>query len=742
MKTLLRSFAGGEITPELFGRFELTKYQTGLRRARNFITLPHGPAVRRPGTKYVLQAKDSTRRVRLIPFSFSADETLVLEFGHLYVRFHTNGQTVLGNPVAVTSVVGNTVNTAAPHSFPPGGQVNVGGAFFLVTPTGGSSFTTTGLRGEPAAPPPGSTTASLVFVHTTPYTESDLFDLHYAQSNDVLTLVHPNHPARTFARTGPLTWVLTDISFAPGLATPGGVGVAPTIAVSTNLSPQGYAVTALAADGVTESLPSAVVTTSNNLTLAGNYNTISWSAVGGAARYNIYKRRGGVLAYMGQTTGLSTIDDNITADSTKVPPENLYNFNNAAGEYPSAISYHEQRKWFGGTRNNPQTVYATRNGTENNLTSSLPSQADDGIRYRLAAQQQNQIRHLVPLSDLMALTASAEWRIFSDNEPSITPTSFTAKPMGYSGANNVQPIVTSGSILYVQAQGARLRELAYNETSYRSVDMSIMAPHLFNGFQVVDLAYARAPEQLCWAVRDDGKMLGLTYVPEQQVYGWHQHDTDGFFESACTVAEGAEDALYVVVRRTIDGTQVRYIERLQSRLFGAQANAQFVDACLTYDGAPTTTISGLHHLEGKTVQILADGAVHPQREVVNGQITLLHAASKVHIGLGYVSDFITLPLAMEGMQAAGQGTYKNVLRAHLRVTDTSLFKVGTTFEKLTPNRSRAVSDPYDSAPALKTGEYNVQIDGDWNTDASVCVRQDQPLPLTITALTLDVEFGD
>lgn len=742
MKTLLRSFAGGEITPELFGRFELTKYQTGLRKALNFITLPHGPAVRRPGTKYVLQAKDSTRRVRLIPFSFSADETLVLEFGHLYVRFHTNGQTVLQNPVAVSSVVGNVVTTALPHGFTPGAQVQVGGPFFLVTPTGANTFTTTGLRGEAAAPPVGATSAAQVFVHTSPYTESDLFDIHYAQSNDVLTLVHPLHPARTFARLSPLSWVMTDISFAPGLASPGGVGVTPTIAVSSNLSPQAYAVTALAADGVTESLPSTVVGTSNNLTLAGNYNTISWSAVGGAARYNIYKRRGGVLAYMGQTAGLSTIDDNITADSTKVPPENLYNFNNAPGEYPSAISYHEQRKWFAGTRNNPQTVYATRNGTENNLTSSVPSQADDGIRYRLAAQQQNQIRHLVPLSDLMALTASAEWRIFSDNEPAITPTSFTAKPMGYSGANNVQPVVTSGSILYVQAQGARLRELAYNESSYRSVDMSIMAPHLFNGYQVNDLTYARAPEQLCWLIRSDGTMLGLTYVPEQQVYGWHQHNTDGQFESVCTVAEGAEDVLYVVVKRTVGAVTVRYIERLQSRLFNTQADAQFVDASLTYDGAPATVFSGLNHLEGKTVQVLADGAVEPPRAVVNGRITLSQPASVVHIGLPYVSDFTTLPLAMEGMQAAGQGTYKNIVRAHLRVTDTSLFKVGTSFQKLTPNRSRAVSDPYDSSPSLKTAEFNVQVDGDWNTDASVCVRQDQPLPLTITALTLEVEFGD
>jgi hypothetical protein len=498
----------------------------------------------------------------------------------------------------------------------------------------------------------------------------------------------------------------------------------------------------VAADGVTETLASLVVTVSNNLTLAGNFNTISWSALVGATRYNVYKRLGGSYAYMGQTTTLSSIDNNVTPDGTKVPPDNLITLNTGAGEYPSAVTYHEQRKWFAGTRNNPQTVYATRNGTEANLTSSVPSQADDGLRYRLAAQQQNQVRHLVPLSDLMALTASAEWRIFADSEPAITPTSFTAKPMGYSGANDVQPMVTSGSILYVQAQGARVRELAFNENSYRSIDLSIMSPHLFNGFEILDMAYARAPEQLCWAVRNDGVMLGLTYVPEQQVYGWHQHTTDGSFESVCTVAEGSEDAPYVVVKRTIGEDVVRYVERLQSRLFNGQDMAYFVDAGLTYSGSPATLFSGLRHLEGKSVQILADGAVEPAQVVTAGSIALANPASTVHVGLPYLSDFTTLPAVLVNADAAGQGSYKNVVAVHVRVTGTSLFKAGTTFEKLVPNRSRAVSDPYNSAPSLKTGEFRVQIDGDWNTDASVCIRQDQPLPLTITALVLEVEQGD
>lgn len=742
-RTFFRSFAGGEITPELFGRIELSKFQTGLRTARNVIVLPHGPAARRPGTKYVLQAKDSTRAVRLIPFAFSADQTVAIEFGHLYVRFHTQGGTLLEANKAVVSIVGSTVTVTA-HGYSTGDWVFMGGRYHIITSTGADTFTTTDLRGTASVAT--GTTAARVYTLTTPYADTDLFDIHFAQNSDVLTLVHPSYAARELRRLGATNWTLTTVSFAPTLAAPGGLAVTPTIAVNSNLSPQRYTVTAVAGDGVTESLPAASVGTSNNLTLAGNFNTISWSSVVGATRYNVYKQRGGSFGFIGQTTGLSIVDDNVLADTLKTPPESIITLNTGANDYPSTVTYHEQRRFFGGTNARPQTIIATRNGTESNVTSSVPSQADDGIEFRVAAQQQNRIRHLVPLSDLMCLTPGAEWRIYADNEPAITPTSLTVKPLGYSGCNNVQPVVTSGSILYVQAQGSRVRELAYGGDAgggsmYRSIDMSIMAPHLFNGFGISDLAYSRAPEQVCWAIRSDGTMLGLTYVPEQQVFGWHKHDTDGTFESVCVVAENNEDAAYVVVKRRINGVDYRYIERLNSRLFTAQEDAYFVDAGLTYDGAPATTFSGLWHLEGKTVQILADGAVEPERTVTNGQVTLTNAASVVHIGLKYTTDIQSLPLAFEGAVAAGQGMLRNVNAAHLRLTQTSLFRVGPTFDDLTPSRSRTVSDPYDSPPSLKTLEERVQISGSWNTDGSVCVRQDQPLPLTLLSMTLEVTTG-
>lgn len=740
MKTLLRSFASGEITPELYGRLDLVKHQTGLARCLNFRTLPHGPAERRTGFEYRVEVEDSTTAVRVIPFAFSATQTAVLEFGDQTLRFLIEGSALLEASKAVVSIAGSTV-TVTGHGWSTGDDVFIGSRFHRITVTGVNTFTTADRWG--AATTASGTTAARVYTLATSYTAADLFSLHFAQDSDVLTITHPSYPAKELRRLGAANWTLTDIDFAPSATVVTGVGVVATVAVATNLSPQNYVVTAIQSDGVTETLASATVTATNNLTLAGNYNTLSWSSLAGATRYYVYKQRGGSFGYIGQTATTSIVDDNVTADTTKTPPESVYELNTGSGDYPSAVTYHEQRRWFAGTGDDPQTVWATRNATQSNLTSSIPSQDDDGLQFRIAAQQQNAIRHLMPLADLIALTVGGEFRIYADNAPAITPTSLSIRPQGYSGASDVQPVLTSKSALYVQAQGSRVREMAYNweSSSYASIDISIMSPHLFTGKTLVDMAYTRAPVPTLWAVRSDGTLLGMTYVPEQQVYGWHQHTTAGSFESVCVVSEGLEDVLYAVVRRTVNGRSVRYIERLRTSTLVDQEDAFYVDSGLTYDGAPTTTLTGLWHLEGAAVQILADGAVVLGKTVTGGSVTLDVAASVVSVGLGYTSDLMTLPLSLEGVAAGGQGILKNVNTVHLRVTQSSLVRAGPTFDDLVEYPAREVSDPYGSPPALRTGQLDFDIPPDWNSDGALCVRQDQPLPLTVLSIALDVAPG-
>lgn len=679
IRILQRSFAGGEVSPEMFGRIDDAKYQAGLAKCRNFITKVQGPAENRPGFAFVREVKDSTKRARLIPFTFSTTQTMVIELGAGYFRFHTQGATLEASP-------------GTPYEI------------------------------------------------SNPYGEADLLDIHYVQSADVLTLVHPNYAPRELRRVGATNWTLTTISFSSPISAPG----APTITATGHTAVKYtyyYVVTAVAADGVSESAASSYGSAGGNLFETGAIVTVSWAAVSGATRYNVYKLQGGLYGYIGQTTGTSIIDDNIAPDLSKTPPTYETVFN-GAGDYPAAVSYFEQRRSFAGTTNKPQNIWMTRSGTESDMSYSLPIKDDDRISFRVAAREANTIRHIVPLSQLLLLTSSAEWRVTSVNSDAITPTSISVKPQSYVGASNVQPVIVNNTLLYSAARGGHIRELGYNwqANGFITGDLSLRAPHLFDNYEIVDMAYSKAPQPIVWMVSSVGKLLGLTYVPEQQIGAWHQHDTDGAFESCAVVAEGAEDVLYCIVRRTINGSSKRYVERMASRQFVDAEDAFFVDSGLTYSGPAVTTISGLGHLEGKTVSILADGAVRPQRVVTSGSIELDNEGSVVHVGLPITADLQTLPVAMAIDNGFGQGRYKNVNKAWLRVFRSSGIFVGPDSDKLTEAKQRT-TEPYGSPPALKSEEIQVMLTPSWADSGQVFVRQSDPLPLTVVSMTAEVAVG-
>ena len=741
-RTIARSFAGGEISPELYGRMDLDKYQTGLARCENFIVLPHGPAQNRPGFSFVNQAGDSTRKVRLIPFSFSSDQTMVLEFGHLYIRFHTKGGTVLEAAKAIDSIAGATINATA-HGYTPGNWVFIGTRFFVVdTVPNANSFTVVDLLGAPAAP--AGTTAARVYQIPSIYPEDELFDLHYVQSADVLTLTHPAHPIHELRRAGVTNWSLTRVSFASIMVPPTGLSITKVQDTgTTGTRGYRYVVTSINATGVEESEMSAEVTTTNNLGQASNSNTVTWVAAPGADRYNVYRHQGGVFGYIGQTSDLTFTDNNINPDTLRTPPEAAMPFE-TANNYPSAVSYFDQRRVFAATNNAPQTLWMTRAGSETNLTTSLPVQDSDSISFRIAARQYNRILHLIPLSDLILLTAGGEWRVFTGSGEPVTPATVIARPQSYVGANNVQPVVTSLSAIYVSAQGSRFRELIYSAEgvgSYKSEDLSVLTPHLVNGYTIHDLAFSRGPTPLTWAVRSDGALLGLTYLPEQNVRAWHQHNTtNGVFESVCCVAEDNEDVLYVVVRREIKGAMVRYIERLSTQLFASLEDAFFVDSGLTYDGPPTMTVDGLHHLEGQTVSILGDGAVFADQVVEDGRITIDQPVSKMQIGLPITSTLKTLPLPLEGTATGGPSYLKNVTKVWLRVDRSSGVFTGPSLTELTEHKQRT-DEPYGSPPRLTSGEIEVPITGTWGRDGEIYIQQRAPLPLTVQSIALEVAVG-
>jgi hypothetical protein len=818
---------------------------------------------------------------------------MVLEFGQGYIRFHTQGSTLqAGSPAAYNGATAYVV----------GDLVSSGGTnYYCIAATTGNA-------------PPNATywypLPSSAYEIPSPYQEADLFSIHYVQSGDVLTLVHPNYAPRELRRLGATTWTLTTITFVAPVAAPG----APTVTASrgdalnitgitqanpgvvTTVGNHGFAigdsvyinggtmtqligfylvntaatntfsvkaydtgvpvdttaytawasggfvqfgdksldfdnyyvVTAIAQNAVDESAASPSGNVINNLNAIGAKNTISWSAVAGALRYNVYKRQSGLYGYIGQTAATSFDDDNIAPDMGITPPIVETPFS-SANNYPRSVSYFEQRRVFAGTNNAPQTIWMTRSGTESDLSYSLPVKDSDRISIRVAARELNTINHIVPLTQLLLMTSSAEWRVSPINSDALTPTTISVRPQSYIGANDVQPEIVNNTVVYCAARGGHVRELGYSwqSSGFITGDLSIRAAHLFDDLTLVDMCYSKSPQPILWFVSSNGNLLSLTYMPEQQIGAWAQHDTLGLYESCTAVAEGNEDRVYVVVKRTINGNSVRYIERMASRQITTLEACFFVDAGLTYDGTNTTattvtvsggttwgpsdvltitsstpifafpattdvndaivltdsagnkyrlriigtssttvatsrvdvtlpvalrntattvwafardSVSGLGHLEGATVSILADGAVQPQETVSSGTVTLDRAAVLIHVGLPYESDLQTLPAVMS-IDGYGQGRYKNVNKAYLRVFKSSGIFVGPTADRLVEAKQRT-TEPYGTPPSLKSDEIDVDLKPAWRAGGQVYIRQADPLPLTVVGLTLEVVLGD
>jgi hypothetical protein len=271
-------------------------------------------------------------------------------------------------------------------------------------------------------------------------------------------------------------------------------------------------------------------------------------------------------------------------------------------------------------------------------------------------------------------------------------------------------------------------------------DVSLIAGHLLSGSNrtIVDWTYQRLPYSVVWAVRDDGVLLSLTYSRGTLTStAWARHDTDGSFESVCSVPEGNESALYAVVRRTISGTDRRYIERMATRQVLDVQLGCFLDASVWYSGAPAQDFGDLDHLEGKTVYALVDGVKQGPFTVAGGIVHLTSAGSSVFIGLPYFSDVELLDLTATS-QEIGPET-KNVHSVCWEVDRTAGLQAGEDFANLVPWRPD-VGDAFD-ATGLSNGKFVVPIGSSWNRGGRAVLRQADPLPVTVLGVTRDVELG-
>ena len=609
--TVQRSFSSGEISPALYARADLVKYATGLRTCRNFAVARHGGVFNRPGSKFIAEVKDSSKRVRLIPFIFNADQTYVLEFGNLYMRAYRDSGQVLETTNTITNATQSSpcvVTTSGAHGYLDGDEVfiqdiegmdEINNRNFIVTNKTPNTFELKTLDGlfidsTPYAAYISGGEVGRVYTIPPPYSDTEVQTIQFAQSADVMTIVHNNHAPQELARTGHASWTITAASFVPAIATPTGLGATGTAGTNNH----DYVVTAIAANTYEESLPSALATIAAAGPSATDPVALDWADTTGAVEYNIYRGLNGTYWYIGTSVDSAFSDTGYTQDFDTTPPISRNPFS-GAGNYPATVGYYQQRRLFGNTLNSPETIWTSRAGLTNNFTISSPTQADDAITFNLAGREVNSVRHIIEANKLVALTSGGEWAINGDTSGALKPTDINAKAHAYNGSSEMSPLVVNGTVVYVQSRGTIVRDLGFDvyTDGYKGTDLTIYATHLFDDNTITDWAYQKTPHSIVWAVRDDGELLGMTYIKEHEVLAWHRHDFEnGVAENVAVIPEGNQDALFVVIKRTINGATKRYIERILSRRETDIEDMVYMDSSLSYDGrndsSETMKISG------------------------------------------------------------------------------------------------------------------------------------------------------
>jgi len=564
------------------------------------------------------------------------------------------------------------------------------------------------------------------FELATPYLEAELFDIKFAQSADVLFICHPNHSARKLSRTGHTSWTLTEIDFTDGPY------LSPN-ATSTTLTPSG---------------------TTGSVNITASASTFVATDVGRLVSFN--SGRAKITGFTSATVVAATTQVDF-ADTSAKTDWKLGAFSGTTG-HPSCVSFFEQRLVFAGTLSEPQTLYFSKSGDYENMTTG--TNADDAMVYTIASNQVNRIRYLKSVRTLLVGTSGGEFTVSADGtDAAITPTNIVIKKQSSYGTANVDAQPAGNSILFLQKAKRKIRELSYNfdTDGYVAPDLTILND-IVTKSGINEMAYQQEPDSILWCVRDDGILAGLTYQRSEAVIAWHRHKLGGTFGTGSTatgygVVESVasisgqltEDDFYVIVKRTINGATKRYVEAFAPFDFDETdaTDFRFADSHLTYSGSATTTLSGLAHLEGQTVSVLADGATHADKVVSSGQISLDRSTTKAVVGLAYDSVLQTMRVEGGAAEGTSQGKTKRISKVVLRLFETVGVKVGPSLSNLetVPFRttSSQMNNPVDT---LLAGDKEIEFRDDYNTDGFIFVKQDQPLPLSVLAIYPTVVTSD
>ena len=783
------NFTAGELSPRLEGRTDVSKYFNGCKKLQNFLIHPHGGASRRPGTKYVNTVKASANFTRLIPFEFNVEQAYILEFGNQYFRIHKDGGTVVdgsSNAIEVSTVyltaqVADIKFTQSAdvmyltHPLHPVQKITrtshtawtISEVAFLRGPMQDPNTTDTTLTSNGRTGSGKTITASAsTFVSTD---VGRLIKLHdgfakvtgFTSATVVTATVQENAEGRSELMPA---YVASTIAFYEGDPSSTGLEHNDRITDTTgSFITQGFKV------GQKATITGAG-TSGNNIT-SGLIVQVSADTILFSPSVDLVNEAAGQAITL---NGDLTADDNFSLGA----------FSTTTG-HPAAVTFYEQRLVFGNTNAQPQTLFFSVGGSFEDFADGID--ADDALTYTIGSNQVNVIRYLASGRVLIVGTSGGEFAVSaSGSSVPLSPTNAQIKRQANYGSANIQPIQVGNVTMFVQRASRKIRELVYNfdTDSYQAPDLTVLAEHITDT-GITDVAFQQEPDNIVWCVLTNGNLVGMTYRREEEVVGWHEHIVGGRFgECTVTVSDYANIAVGTTLTFTkSDGSTVTFTSEAAGSSSPASAtgfrpntnnnttadniftainahadftvanpsaaivvitetfdfgndieDAFFVDSGLTYSGSAATSISGLNHLEGQTVSILANGATHPDKVVASGAISLDRSVTKAHIGLAYNSILQTMRVDAGGTEGTAQGKIKRIHDITLRLFNTAGISVGSSETEIDRIPFRSSANVMGSALPMFTGDKEVEFRGGFDNDGFIVIKQNQPLPATILAI--------
>lgn len=808
--TTQNNFNAGEFSPQTYGRADIEKYPNALKTAYNMIPTLQGPIVRRPGSEFIARTKHPDKASISYGYEFSRDQAYDLEIGDQYIRFFKDGAPIIEKTATITGATqANPVVITAVNTFVNGEVIRISAVLgmtelneqeYTVANATGTDFELSGIDGTGYTAYISGGDADKPYEVATTYLEEELTGMDFASINDVIYIAHTDHTPAKLIRYDHDQWDLQSISF-------------------TDTPDEWVSDSTATITGISQANP-AVVTAANSF-VDGQFvwitGVVGMTEVNGI-RFTVASRAAGSFELEGiDSTGYTAYTSGGEAERRV--------------DYPGVVCLDNDRLWWMASPSYPMRMWGSKTGIYNDHGVSSPLVDDDALNLDLASKSANAIQWAASNRKFVVGTTGIEyWITGAGGDGVVTALSKKAIPGSFNGSCEVNPVMAGNTILSLQRQANSLGELKYEfaTDAFGGDDLSALAEHLTRDSVIVSMAFQLQPWRVVWCVREDGYLIGMTYYPKHEVFGWHQHYLGGDVKYVSVIPGAIEDEVWLTVEREVNGSTVKYRERLHSSFKGANTDdAFFVDSGLTLDNRQTiesityanpgvinltdhgysngdvvtvrsidqvvtgeedyqtfqgemftvanktahtfevtldavavdfteyktiksatvalnqTVITGLGHLEGEEVTILADGAPVDEKTVSASQITLDSQASLAHIGIGGYSQIEILPQYVELKTGNTFGITQRITNFYLQLYKTLGFQYGESEDKLVDYDFVSDAVPVGQAGSLFNGfTESIAFDGGLKRDPTIIIRQPQPLPITIQSITTFSEIGE